>query len=48
MSFRVTKLLGKTKIDDIDLIASFANAHEEVVRLDVAMNEISRMYVFDS
>jgi hypothetical protein len=48
MSLWVAELLGETKIDNIELIASFTDAHEGVVRLDVAMNEILRMYVFDS
>jgi len=48
MGLRVSELLGETKVDNIDLIASFADAHEEVVRLDVAMDKIPRMYVFDS
>ena len=48
MSLWVTELLGETKIDNIDLIASFADAHEEVVRLDVSMDKIPRMYIFDS
>ena len=43
MSLWDTELLGETKIDNIDLIASFADGHEEVVRLDDAMNEILRM-----
>jgi hypothetical protein len=48
MCFGVTELLGETEIDNIDLIASFANAHEKVVGLYVPVNEISRVYVFDT
>ena len=48
MSLLAVELLGETKIDNIELIASFTDAHKGVVRLDVAMNEILRMYVFDS
>lgn len=39
MRFRVTILLGKTEVDDIDLITPLADAHEEVVRLDVSVDE---------
>ena len=35
----VSVLLGKTKIDDIDLITTLANSHQEVVRLDVSVDE---------
>ena len=35
----MTVFLCKTKIDDIDLIASFADTHEEVVGFDVSMNK---------
>ena len=36
----VPEFLCKTEINDIDLIAMFANAHEEVVGLDVSVNEV--------
>ena len=39
MSLGVTILLCETKIDDIDLITSLANAHEEVVWLDIPVDE---------
>jgi len=48
MCLWVSGLLSETKIDNIDLIASFADAHEEIIRLDVAVDKIPRMYVFDS
>ena len=41
MGFEVTELLGETGIHNIDLISMFSNAHEEVVRFDIAMNEVS-------
>jgi len=47
MGLRVTEFLGKTGIDDIDLFSMFSNAHEEVVRFDIAMNEVSRVDIFD-
>ena len=48
MGLGVTELLGETEIDDIDLIASLSDAHEEVVGFDIAMNEISRVDIFDT
>ena len=39
MGLRVTVLLGQTEIDDIDLVASLSDTHEEVVRLDVTVDE---------
>jgi hypothetical protein len=35
----VTILLGQAKVNDVDLVATLANAHEEVVWLDVAVDE---------
>jgi hypothetical protein len=37
---RVTEFLRKTKIDDIDLVSTLANPHQEVIRLNVAVNEV--------
>ena len=48
VSLWVTEFLRETKIDDIDLIASLANAHDEVVGLDVTMDKIARVDVFDA
>jgi hypothetical protein len=42
----VTELLGETEIDGIDLISTLSNAHEEVVRFDIAINEVSRVDIF--
>ena len=44
----VTVLLGQTKVDDIDLVATLADAHEEVVRLDVTMDEGLGVNVLDA
>lgn len=44
----VAVLFGEAKIDDIDLIATFADAHEEVVRLDITVDEGLCMDVFDT
>ena len=40
VSLGIAVLLGQTKVDDIDLVAALANAHEEVVGLDVAVDEV--------
>lgn len=48
VSLGVTVLLGKTEIDDVDLVASLADTHEEVVGLDIAVDERLGMDVFDS
>jgi len=44
----VSVFLGKTEIDHIDLITTFPNAHEKVVWLDISMDKVSRVNVFDS
>ncbi|KAI3487940.1 hypothetical protein L1887_48023 [Cichorium endivia] len=44
----VAVLLGETKVDDIDLVATLTDAHEEVVGLDVTVDEVSRVDVLDS
>ena len=43
----VTIFLSKSKVDDINLVAPLANAHEEVVRFNITVNEGFRMDVFD-
>ena len=43
----VAVLLGQAKIDDIDLVTSLSDAHQEVVRLDVPMNERLGMDILD-
>ena len=48
VGLRVTVLLGQTEIDDIDLIAALADAHEEVVRLDITVDEGLGMDVLDA
>jgi hypothetical protein len=48
VSLGVSVLLGQTEINDIDLIASFPNAHEEIVGFDISVDKVSRVNVFDS
>lgn len=45
---RVAVFLGETEIDDVDLVPAFADAHQEVVGLDVAVDEVAGMDVFDT
>ena len=44
----IAVLLGETEIDHVDLVAALSNAHEEVVRLDVAVDEGLRVDVLDA
>lgn len=39
VSLGITVLLGQTEIDNVDLVAALANAHKEVVRLDITVDE---------
>jgi len=48
VSLWVTVLLGQTEIDDIDLVTTFANAHQEVVRLDITVDEGLGMNVLNA
>ena len=41
------ELLCEVKVDDIDLIAAFANAHQEVIGLDVTMYEVTGVNVLN-
>ena len=45
---RVTVLLGEAKVNHIDLVATLPNAHQEVVRLDVTMDEGLGVDVLDA
>ena len=48
MCARVAVLFGETEINDIHKVAFFAEAHEEVIGLDVAMNEVLGVDVLDA
>lgn len=48
MSLRVPVLFGETEIDDVDLVATLADTHEEVIGLDVTMYKIAGMNVLDA
>lgn len=44
----VPVLLRETKINDVNLVTTLPNAHEEVVGLDVAVDEVARVDVLDA
>lgn len=44
----VTVFLSQTEVNDIDLVPSLANTHQEVVGLDVTVNEGFGVNVFNS
>jgi len=48
VSLWVTVLLGQTEIDNIDLVATLADTHEEVVRLDITVDEGLGVDVLDA
>lgn len=44
----VTVFLGQTKVDNVDQIALFAQAHEKVVWLHISVDEVLGVDVFDT
>lgn len=48
MSLGVTVLLSQTKVNHIDLVAAFSDAHQEVIRLDISMDKRLGVYVLNS
>lgn len=44
----VSVLLGKTKVNNVDLVSTLANAHQEVVGLDISVDEALCVNVLDS
>ena len=44
----ITVFLGQSEIDDIHLISTLPNAHQEIVRLDIPMNERFGVDVLDT
>ncbi len=48
MSLGISIFLSQTEIDDIDLIATLADTHEEIIGLDVTMDERLGMDVLDA
>ena len=48
VSLGVTVFLGKTKVNNVDLVSTLANAHQEVVGLDITVDEGFGMDVLDA
>ena len=48
VSLWVSELFRETKINHVNLISTLADAHEEVVWLDVTVNEVARVDVLDT
>ena len=44
----VTVFLGQTKVDNVDLVSPLSNAHQEIIRLDIAVNEGLGMNILDA
>ena len=44
----VPVLLGKTEVDDINLISTLADSHQKVVGFDVTVDEVAGMNVLDT
>lgn len=48
MCASVTVLLGQTKVDNVDEVALFTQAHEEVVWLHISVDEVLGVNVFNT
>jgi hypothetical protein len=48
VGFGVTILLRQTEIDDVDLVATLSDPHEEVIRLDIPVDEGLGVDVLDA
>ena len=48
MCVDVSVLLGQAKVNDVDQVALLAQTHEEVVWLDVPMDKVLVMYIFNT
>ena len=48
VSLRVAVFLCQSEVDDIDLISTLSNPHQEVVRLDITMDEGFGVDVLDT
>ena len=44
----IAEFFCKSEVDNIDEMCSFAGAHNEVGRFEVAVNQVMGMYKFDS
>jgi hypothetical protein len=48
VGFGISVLLGQTEVDDVYLISTLSNAHQEVVGLDITMDERLRVNILDT
>lgn len=48
VGLRVAVLFRQSKVDDIDLISTLSNSHQEVVRLDITVDERFGMDVLNT
>ena len=48
VSSGITVFLGKTEVDDVNKVAFLAETHQKIVRLNIPMDKIFWMYVFNS
>ena len=48
VSLRVAVFLCQSKVDDIDLISTLSNSHQEVIRLDITVDERFGMDVLNT
>lgn len=44
----ITETLGQTEVDDVHVVLFLANTNEEVVRLDVSVQEVTRVHELNS
>ena len=44
----ITILLGESEVNDVNLVTVPANAHQEIVGLDIMVNELMRVYVLNT
>jgi hypothetical protein len=45
---RLSVSLSQTKVNDVHIVLFLTNSNQKVVRFDVSMKEMSRMYILDS
>ena len=47
-SLWVTEALGKTEVDNVDIVLFLSNSNQKVVWLDVSVQEVTRMNEFNA
>ena len=47
-SLGVSESLGKTEIDNVDVVLLFADTDKEVIRLNISVEEVSGVHELDS